>query len=149
GPSAYAKSFQAAYVDDDGGKGQALDETGDHVAKLDRDQHVVQIDPQTQMGAEKHEERACENATDVGENAQAGYRDKRGQILGRQNEFTRLEAHDLKGVDLFGHHHGADLRGECGSRPPTDRNGGEKRPQFARKPNCDEIDNIMQGSEAA
>ena len=74
---------------------------------------------------------------------------RRGKQLRRHDEFDRVEGHHLERVDFFGHHHGPDLGGDGGTRPPAHRNGREERAYFSRETDGDEVDNKAHGSKAA
>ncbi len=78
GPAADSKPFQATDVDDDGRECQALDQSANYVAQLNRTQHVVKVKAETEVGGEKHEDSARQDAANVRGDGETRHHDERG-----------------------------------------------------------------------
>ena len=78
GPAADAKPLQATNVDDDGRERQALDQAANHVAQLDRSQHVLKIKAETKVSGEEHEDSGRQDAANVRGDGETRHHDERG-----------------------------------------------------------------------
>ncbi len=78
GPAVDSKPFKTTHVDDDRRERQALDQPANHVAQLDRSQHVVKIEARAKVRAEKHEDSARQDAANIRRDRETGHHDQRG-----------------------------------------------------------------------
>ena len=83
GPAVDPEPLQATHVDDDGRECQALDQSANYVAQLNRTQHVVKVKAETEVGGEKHEDSARQDAANVRGDGETRNHDQRGQVLWR------------------------------------------------------------------
>jgi hypothetical protein len=93
GAAAHTKTFQTAHLHDDGGEGQAFEQSGHDISQHDRVGHVMQIHAKSHLRADPHEKAAGKDPAIVAQNRQARKRDQHGQILGREQEFDRIKSH--------------------------------------------------------
>src|SRR5436309_15098917 len=73
-----SKPLEANHVDDNGRERQALDQSANHIAQLERSQHVVKVEAQAKVGSKKHEDSARQDAVNVGRDGETGHHDQRG-----------------------------------------------------------------------
>src|SRR2546427_11716082 len=83
GPAVDSKPLEATHVDDNGRERQALDQAANHIAQLDRSQHVVKVEAQAKVGSKKHEDYARQHDANDGLDGETGYHDQRSYILWR------------------------------------------------------------------
>jgi len=59
-------------MSNDGCEHHAFDQSGDHVAQVDRIEHIVDIQQWRQASAKEHEQAAGQNAEQIRDDAEAG-----------------------------------------------------------------------------
>ena len=91
--------------------------------------------------------RRAEEPGDVGEEREERDGDRRREDARHDEQPHRIGAHRLDRVDLLGHAHRAELRGDAGADAPRDHDPAQHRPEFAQHARRDEAADVERRAE--
>ena len=122
----------AAHQRDEESEDRRLDEAGDDVQRLEELPGQFQIVGGVEIERMDAHHIAAEHADDIGDQHQDRQCDNAGDQARNDQVLVRVGRQGRERVDLFGHPHGADLRGDGGADPAGDHEAGEHRAELPR-----------------
>ena len=111
GPPRTLNSFHASHMDNDGGKGEAFNQSTNNITQQNRVKCIPQIDSQCHSRAQIHESSAARMPKTVHMMVRQGTMIM-AAVFSRQHEFNRIECQGSQCVDFACHHHGSRISAE-------------------------------------
>ena len=93
------------------------------------------------------DDRAAEDADEVGVQAEQRHHQAQGDGARQDQELHRVDAHGGERVDLLGHLHGAELRGERGAGAAGHDDAGHQRAHLVHDGDADQVGDVDLGAE--